>query len=165
MVPFVKLKEGVHQFHFALGKPFFEAFENSDIWSANVQVDMELEKFPHLMNVTIAANGFVEVECDRCLTGIQMPINTKYRLIYKQGGKEIKADDAELVVLKPTEIEMDVSLPIYETVLLQLPMLKNCDLLNEKPCNKEMLEKLEKLKPTGEEQSDPRWDKLKDLLK
>jgi hypothetical protein len=45
--------------------------------------------------------------------------------------------------------------------------VKNCDDLPVKPCNNEMLEKLDALSggPGEETERDPRWEKLKELLK
>jgi len=44
-------------------------------------------------------------------------------------------------------------------------MIRNCDDMETKPCNLQMLSKLNDLSGSSEEQSDPRWDKLKELLK
>jgi uncharacterized metal-binding protein YceD (DUF177 family) len=73
--------------------------------------------------------------------------------------------DYELIYIKPQETMVNIAQSIYETTLLDVPMLRNCDLLENKPCNKEMLNKLNELKQTGDGETDPRWDKLKDFLK
>jgi uncharacterized metal-binding protein YceD (DUF177 family) len=44
-------------------------------------------------------------------------------------------------------------------------MIRNCDEMEVKPCNYQMLAKLNDLSGDGEDQADPRWDKLKELLK
>lgn len=166
-IAFVKLKDGVHEFHYELGKQFFEAFGNQEVLEASVQVDAELEKQGQMMQIDLSMRGSVNVTCDRCLESIGMPVDTRYRLIYKFRDEEKTEpeDGYELVYITPQETEVNIAQPVYETVLLDIPMIRNCDGLENKPCNEAMLQKLNQLKHNGEEQSDPRWDKLKDLLK
>lgn len=166
-IDFVKLKEGVHEFQYRIGKPFFDAFENSEVLHANVEARISLDKQHQMMQADLQMTGTVGVTCDRCLETLNMPVDTQYRLIYKtqeEAGREPQGE-VELVFIAPQEFTINVAQPIYESVLLAVPMIRNCDGLENKPCNREMLEKLDKLKQTGEGESDPRWDKLKDLLK
>ena len=48
-------------------------------------------------------------------------------------------------------------------MMLQIPIKKTCEMdrMGEKTCNPKMLARLEKRK--GKENTDPRWDKLKDI--
>lgn len=76
--------------------------------------------------------------------------------------------NTELVYLKSSDYKISVAQQVYETSLLALPMLKNCDLQEEKPCNKQMLDKLQQLQNNStdsEDTIDPRWLKLKEILK
>jgi uncharacterized metal-binding protein YceD (DUF177 family) len=167
-VEFVKLKDGLHEFGCLLEKPFFEAFDNSDVLEASVQTDITLEKLPNLMHVSLHMKGYVSTSCDRCLEAVKLPIDTTYRLIYKQlveGERQTESDSLELIYLGTQEFRLNLALPVYETILLDVPMLRNCDELEEKPCNQEMLKKLNELNNSDSEVSDPRWDKLKDLIK
>lgn len=166
-VEFVKLRDGFHEFQYKLGKQFFEAFGNQEVLSANVTVKLGLEKTPQMMQLDLTMNGTVGITCDRCLETLNMPVDTTYRMIYKFRDEERRDPEAdfEMVYIRPSEISINVAQPVYETVLLDVPMIRNCDMLENKPCNKEMLKKLEELKQNGEGQADPRWDKLKDLLK
>jgi uncharacterized metal-binding protein YceD (DUF177 family) len=166
-IDFVKLKEGVHDFQYRIGKPFFEAFGNSEVLHANVAAKLQLEKQHQMMRGDLQITGTVGITCDRCLEALNMPIDTTYRIIYKvreEAGREPEGE-VELVYIRPQEFTINVAQPIYESVLLDVPMIRNCDTLENKPCNRQMLEKLDELKKTGEGEADPRWDKLKDLLK
>jgi uncharacterized metal-binding protein YceD (DUF177 family) len=166
-IEFTKLKEGIHEFQYRIGKSFFEAFENTEVFNAHIQVQAVLEKQNQMMQINLKMNGIVSLTCDRCLESLNMPVDTTYLLIYKV--RDIEATepevDFELIYITPNEIAVNVSQSIYETVLLALPMIRNCDLLESKPCNQTMLQKLEYLKHQGEGESDPRWDKLKEMLK
>ncbi len=82
-------------------------------------------------------------------------------------------DDSELIYIARTEIEFDLKQYLYESLLLSLPQKKNCDNLPEpKPCNQEVLSRLNQIETEDIEDSadekeqnaaDPRWDKLKNL--
>lgn len=168
-IEFVKLKDGTHHFQYRIYKEFFEAFESEEVIDANVQVNLELNKHPNWMNVNFQVIGMVGLTCDRCLEKINMPVDADYTIIYRQqdtGGKS-NNEDTEIIILAPSEFKFSVSRPVYETILLNLPMLRNCDQLESKPCNLVMLEKLKNVNTNSTENQepvDPRWNKLKDLL-
>jgi len=167
-IEFVKLKDGFHEFNYRLGKSFFEAFEQEEVLDADVDVNVDLEKTAGMMILEIVIQGTVTETCDRCLTGIKIPIDSEYRLIYKTGVEGVKKEeselDSELIVISQSEFKINPAPYICETVILSLPMIKNCDDLEEKPCDKAMLSKLENLAIDDEESNDPRWEKLKELL-
>jgi len=169
-IEFVKLKDGRHDFQYEIDKQFFEAFENEEVASADVRVELQLDKQHHMVQADLIMKGTLGMSCDRCLETLNWPVDCKYKVIYKlqdeHQSRELTEDpNVELVVVPHTAFSFNVAQPIYESVLLAVPMLRNCDGLDQKPCNREMLEKLEKLNQNGEEGTDPRWDKLKELLK
>ena len=55
---------------------------------------------------------------------------------------------------------------MYESALLSLPMIFNCDEIPQKnkPCNQEMLLKLNDLHQGSEKETDPRWNELYKLI-
>jgi uncharacterized metal-binding protein YceD (DUF177 family) len=99
-----------------------------------------------------------------------MSITTKYLLIVKLDSQEEADTDhedegVELIYLRPHEFKLSISQPVYETSLLALPMIRNCDEMETKPCDEVMIQKLETLnsESTMDEVVDPRWEKLKQL--
>lgn len=169
-IEFVKLKDGQYDFHNNIGKSFFEHFENQDVKDAAVAVSTHLEKQLHHINVQLEMKGWVSVTCDRCLEPVRMDVETRYMVIFHLMGEAASRntsddDTVEYVDVKPSATSINSAQQIYESVLLAIPMIKNCDLLEVKPCNNEMLEKLNTINNQGDGQPDPRWEKLKDLLK
>ncbi len=168
-IEFVKLNEGEHVFNFRLDKKFFEAFDNEEILAADIKVEALLERFPTLMNLQLQLSGTMAVSCDRCLVALDMPTTTEHTVIYKfvpEGANPVHSSgESEFVVLTHQDHTINLAQDCYETALLSLPMIRNCDDLETKPCNQEMLAKLNDLSHEEEESSDPRWDKLKQLLK
>ncbi|NBX65177.1 MAG: hypothetical protein EBT66_09580 [Bacteroidetes bacterium] len=69
------------------------------------------------------------------------------------------------IYLRPHEFKLSIAQPVYETSLLALPMIRNCDEMETKPCDEVMIQKLETLNSdsTEEPEVDARWEKLKQL--
>ena len=162
-IEFVKLKPGKHNFTLEADTAFFKSFENKEVIEASVHIEMELDRHPSWLNVSFKAKGTVNTSCDRCLTNIPFPVDTSYLLVYKMGIDETQEDTESIKYLKPHDYFIDLSLPVYETVLLNLPMIRNCDNLEIEPCDIEMLSKLEENEQSRKDHKDPRWEKLKGL--
>jgi len=162
-IEFVKLKLGKHNLTLEVDKSFFLSFENREVIDANIKVEMELDRHPNWINVSFSAKGFLIIGCDRCLVNIPFPIALSYFLVYRMGIDETQEDTEDIKYLKPHDYFIDVSLPVYETILLNLPMIRNCDDLEVEPCDKAMLSKLEENEKNTEDHEDSRWEKLKGL--
>lgn len=173
VVEFVKLKEGQHQFSHSLDLAFFELFDYSEILNAELELNVNLEKTSNWIHVQFEVSGTLQQHCGRCLEPIDFPVHGQYKLIYRLNSEEeseqrqFEDDGVELVYLLPSAINFDLSQAVFETACFSLPMLKNCDNMENKPCNDQMIQKLDELNNKNNEETsvDPRWDKLKDLIK
>lgn len=173
VIEFVKLKDGKHELDFQVDRSFFEFFGNEEVEAADIKVQVEIEKSSNWMNLLLNIAGNIHLSCDRCLESVGFPIQTKYRILVKLDSVENtptanEDQETELIYLKSNDYKLSVAQQVYETSLLALPMLRNCDVLESKPCNKEMLAKLNELRdspPDSEDSVDPRWLKLKEILK
>jgi uncharacterized metal-binding protein YceD (DUF177 family) len=166
-IPFAGLKEGVHQFDFKLNNKFFEKFDFVDFQKAQIQVNLALEKKITLLELNFIAKGRVTVSCDISTEPFELPIDTSFRLIVKFGSSEYPNDD-EILILPHGSHEIKVAQYIYEMVVLSVPLKKVHPGIAEGTLKSEILEKLKDLQPQEKSPSngtDPRWDKLKDLLK
>lgn len=169
-VEFVKLKDGNHTFKYQLDKTFFEYFGNNDILDADLNIELDIQKNQNLMIMDIFTIGNIYDTCDRCLSKIGLAIDADFKIIYHLNSSidstndtEIKDLNTDVVYLKPHEFKTNIAQSIYESSLMSLPMIKNCDELDVKPCDQGMLEKLERINQ-GETEVDPRWEKLKNIL-
>jgi uncharacterized protein len=161
------LKTGVHIFEFDINNTFFEDFENSEIKSGNVSVEVQLDKKEKMMNLVFSLKGNVAIACDRCLDEYEQSINSISHLILKIG-KFRKEETDEIEIIPESANEINVKQYIYEFIHLALPV-KRIHPVNKKGeslCNKIILKKL-KEHETGTkviEDTDPRWDALKNLI-
>jgi uncharacterized metal-binding protein YceD (DUF177 family) len=167
-IPFTGLKIGKHQFNFEVDGRFFDEFEYSIVKKGLLNVDLVLERQETLMILDFHITGGVQLSCDRCLSDFPSQIETKDRLIAKFTESEDLVD-SEVIVLNKNEIEINVGSFIYEMINLAVPYLSICEEPgNTSACDQEMLAKIAELSQGKEEESDdsdPRWDKLRNIRK
>lgn len=163
-VPLSGLKEGLHNFDFKIDSSFFEQFEYSEIQKGKADIKVILSKSQRLMTLEITIAGEVEAECDLCLEMFDLPFNYKGKLYVKYGVEDEDSD--EILFIEDNASKVDLTQYIYESVYLSLPYKKNhpVDSEGKRGCNKTMIDKLNEHITDNEIITDPRWDKLKDIL-
>ena len=169
-IPFVGLKLGKHQFEYQINKTFFDHFEYDDFESADIKVDLVLEKKSLMLELLFKHKGTVFVPCDVTGEMFDLPIDGSMKLVV-QFGEEYNADNEELLILPHGEHQLDVSQYIYEMIALSVPLKRVHPGVEDGTLESEALDKLNELRVTEvieeveeEKEIDPRWDKLKQLL-
>jgi uncharacterized metal-binding protein YceD (DUF177 family) len=165
IINFGNLKLGKHEFEFDIDEKFFSEFEYSLVKSGQLKVILTLEKQTEtFFTLYFDLNGFIDLECDRCLDTFQFPVSSHHRILVKLDAKESGSND-ELVFLGPEDYQIDVSPYIYEFINLSLPLRRVCEEVGKK-CNPEMLAYLHKVNDKKEDEdeiADPRWKALKNI--
>lgn len=159
-IPFVGLKQGVHNFNFEIGNTFFDDFPFSIIEDGTISVELSLDKKDTLMVGTFKVLGTVLTNCATCNELFDAPIEGEMNIYYKFGHE--KEEDENLIVLPPEAYKIEPAQQIYELITVSLnanPRHK------EGECNQEVLSLLNSYQRSSEEnkESDPRWDKLNKL--
>lgn len=167
-IPFVGLKLGKHQFEYEINKEFFEYFEYDEFNGANIKVDLLLEKKTTMMELVFKASGTVNLNCDLTNEPFDQPIESELFLVVKFG-EEYNDDNEELLILPYGEYEINVQQYIYELIVLAVPSKRVHPGVADGTLRSEVLDKLEELSPKEREEKkdediDPRWNKLKNLL-
>ena len=167
-IPFVGLKLGKHQFNFELKKAFFEHFEYDEFNDAAINLDVLLEKMSTLLEFTLTFNGTVNVACDMTNELFDQEISGSYKFVVKFG-EEYNDENEDLLILPHGEFEVNIQQYIYELIVLAVPSKRVHPGVLDGTLESDVLEKLEELSPRekemkAEEETDPRWDKLKNLL-
>ena len=167
LIPFIGLKDGLHRFDFKICKKFFEGFDFLDFQKVNIHVVLIFEKKPTLLELNFSAKGHVTVPCDISTEPFKLPIITDYKLVVKFGSVE-NSDDDEILILPHGSHEIQTSQYIYEMIVLSVPQKRVHPGIADGTLKSEILEKLKDLQPQEKrisDELDPRWYKLKDLLK
>lgn len=170
LIPFIGLKLGKHQFEFEIKKTFFDSFDYHEFENCDIKVNVVLEKKTTMLELAFKHKGTVYVPCDLTNEMFDLPVKGKIKLVV-QFGEEFNNDNEELLILPHGEHQIDVSQYIYEMIVLSVPLkrihpgVKDGTLPTE---SYQVLSKLTVKEPKKEnkqeENTDPRWDKLKQLL-
>lgn len=172
-ISFIGLKDGSHQFEYVIDKAFFEFFEYEDFYSSKVNVQLDFLKKPTMFELDFHVSGEVEVACDVTNELYFQPIENELNLIVKFGD-EFNDENEELLVIPHGEFKLNVAQYIYEAIVLAVPIKKVHPGVEDGTLESEVLERLkeyelsegvEEIKSVEETETDPRWDKLKNILK
>lgn len=171
LIPFVGLKLGKHQFEYQINKAFFDSFDYDDFESSDIKVNVVLDKKNTLLELNLKHKGTVHVPCDLTSEMFDLPIKGKVKLIV-QFGEAYNDDNDELLILPHGEHQIDISQIIYEMIVLSIPLRRVHPGIKDGTLDSEALKKLNELrveeekveKSKADEDIDPRWDKLKQLL-
>ena len=169
LIPFIGLKLGKHQFEYQINNTFFENFDFDEFENSAVKVNVVLEKKSTLMELTLKHKGTVNVPCD--LTGefFDLPVKGKINVVV-QFGEQFNNDNEELLILPHGEHQLDIKQYIYELIVLSIPLKKTHPGIKDGTLKTPALDKLKELslnhqkQKIEQEEIDPRWDKIKQLL-
>ena len=173
-VQFSGLSEGEHHFSFEITQSFFDLFTfEQEFEKPDLKVDLKMIKKSTFIELFFEVNGSVELICDITNEPYSQAIEGDMEIVVKFG-EEFDDSDDEVLVLPHGEYKVNVAQLIFELVLLSIPLkhirpdldseeaLEALDLLEEyAPAEEDFYEDDEEV---NEDDNDPRWDKLKDLL-
>ncbi|MDH6341788.1 uncharacterized metal-binding protein YceD (DUF177 family) [Parabacteroides sp. PFB2-12] len=173
------LPQGVHEYRYLLDNMFFVNIDGDEVQKGKVDVVLTLKRTSVAFEMDFELSGTVMVPCDRCLDDMELPVETKSRLVVKFG-KEYAEESDEIVVIPEEEGAINLAWFLYEFVALAIPM-KHVHAPGK--CNKSMSSKLKKHTASSSDEeeddvvdtdnsldegqadaTDPRWDALKGLL-
>jgi len=164
----VGLKKGKHHYHYKIKNTFFELFDFTDFHNADVDVYLELTKKENMIELSFDMQGSVGLTCDVSTELYQQQIDHQIHIVLKYGD-EFQEIDEELVIIPRSDDEIPMQQYIYEGIILALPAKRIHPKVEDGSMETEITKKIEELKPTNnsntlEGKTDPRWDKLKELL-
>jgi len=169
LIPFIGLKIGKHQFDFQINKKFFEEFGFDEFESCDLKVNVAFEKKATMLEIAFKHKGTVNVTCDVSGEQFDMPVKGAIKLVV-QFGDAFNNDNEELLILPVGEHQLDLKQYIYEMIALSIPLKRVHPGIKDGTLKTEAFEILklnsikEKEEIKKEEEIDPRWDKLKQLL-
>ncbi len=164
-IPFVGLKNGIHQFDYPLDNSFFEGFDFREFQEAAFHVNIAFDKKERMLELHYSAKGHVRVSCDVTLEPFDLEMAPTWSQIIKFGNPEASTD--EILILPEGTYKINVAQSIYEMIILAIPPKLEHPGLADGSLQSDILDKLKALEPKTSNvggQNDPRWNKLKDLL-
>ena len=139
------------------GNDFFSAVQGPEIKAGSLDVALRVKRTPDAYELVFQLKGEVEVMCDRCLEPMVQPVDAQCTLRVKMG--EEYADDGDVVTIPEKEGTINVAWNIYEFAALQIP------LRHVHPDGKCPEGITQALADETHQETDPRWEGLKKLIK
>ena len=162
-IPFVGLKEGKHLFQYEIDNTFFELYNYNEFEKTSINVALEFVKKSTLFELKFAASGTVNVPCDVTNEYFDLEITATLPLVVKFG-QEYNDENEEILILPHEVYKFSVAQFIYEMIVLGIPNKRVHPKVLDGTMETEALEKLEIKEEKTVETTDPRWDKLKNLI-
>ena len=162
-IPFVGLKEGKHLFQYKVDNTFFELYNYNEFEKSSINVTLEFVKKSTLFELEFTASGTVNVPCDVTNEYFDLEITATLPLVVKFG-QEYNDENEEILILPHEVYQFSVAQFIYEMIVLGIPNKRVHPKVLDGTMETEALEQLEVKKEKTVETTDPRWDKLKNLI-
>jgi uncharacterized protein len=166
IIPFKGLKEGQHNFDFEIGDAFFEENNALDIFGGKIRADIVLNKRSSFLELDVMLNGFIKLQCDRCIEYFDFPLRFRGKLLVKFK-EEVEEPDDQIIFLHPGNDLLDLNQYFYDCIGLSVPIQKfHPDIHGNPGCNPDTLKLLQTYSHSkNDNEIDPRWSKLNELLK
>ena len=166
LIPFVGLKVGEHNFEYQINNTFFQEFDYDQFDDIDVKAEVMLNKKQSMLEFTFKHSGVVNLPCD--LTGelFDLPIKGEMLMIVAFGDV-YNDDNEELLVLPHGEYQINIAQYIYESIVLSIPVKRINPAVEQEdvPVYENHIILEEPDQSEEEIEIDPRWEKLKELLK
>ena len=162
-IPFVGLKEGKHLFQYKVDNTFFELYNYNEFEKSSINVTLEFVKKSTLFELQFTASGTVNVPCDVTNEYFDLEITATLPLVVKFG-PEYNDENEEILILPHEVYQFSVAQFIYEMIVLGIPNKRVHPKVLDGTMEIEALEQLEIKEEKTVETTDPRWDKLKNLI-
>jgi uncharacterized metal-binding protein YceD (DUF177 family) len=160
-VSFSGLKTGKHEFRFETDKEFFQLFDTEqEFTNPRIAVDVLLDKHSTFLEFEIKVSGTVELVCDITNENFEYPIENQIKVLVKFG-EEYDDSEEDVITIPTGDHAFNVAQLIYENVALSIPMKKVSPNVSDEDLA--ILDKFSPKEDEEEQNSDPRWDALKNL--
>ncbi len=166
-IPFSGLKQGKHEFKYRVDNTFIQSFGFQEFNEVSVDLQVLLDKQSTVLEFEFRATGTVNVDCDLSSEPYDQPIDASLGLVVKFG-EEYNNEDDEILIIPHGEHQVNIAQYVYEMLVLAVPAKRVHPGVLDGSLRSDLLEKLEELQPRElkkrKEETDPRWDALKNFL-
>lgn len=116
-----KLKKGENFLDFEISRSFFEHFEYSPVKDGEIKVQGLITKYNTHLDCVFDFDGYIMLECDRCLEPYTHHFKSQRRVNYTFGTPDENQSE-EVVVIDKDEPILDLSGDFYEWINLEAPL-------------------------------------------
>ncbi|MFI3297038.1 MAG: DUF177 domain-containing protein [bacterium] len=175
-LPLKSLSIGEHTFKYHLDDEYFSNIDSAEITKGDVNAVVTVVKSSLNIEIHIELTGIAQTTCDRCLDPLEVEIESE-QVVFVKYGDEYREESEVLFVIPEQEGVFDIAWLLFEYVALSIPMTHSHE---EGDCNENMIDILNQHKVSNFDEDedennsvkekknnevDPRWAALKDILK
>jgi uncharacterized protein len=137
--------------------------------AARVGVELEVIKSEKIYFCRGTARCRVQLECSRCLEQYELKLNGEVDFSIREKHPKEQIDPAEVpdneIVIEMVQTEVDIVGPVREALIVAMPFRPLCRETCQGLCPVCGINKNNATCSCRTEATDPRWEKLRDLLK
>ena len=154
-------KNGQHEFQFEIDKAFFQLFDTEqEFTDPKIVADVFMMKHSTFLEFEIKISGTVNLVCDITIENFDHDIENEIKVLVKFG-EEYDDSEEDVITIPTGDHAFNVAQLIYENVALSIPMKKVSPNVSDEDLA--ILDKFSPKEDEEEQNSDPRWDALKNL--
>lgn len=163
-ITFSGLKEGNHNFNFEVSNQLFLSFKYLEFNNCKISADVNLIKKSNLLEIEIKSKGTINLNCHVSDESFDYDHSEHHKFVVKFGNS-FNDEDPEMLVVPFGTYEINLSQQLYEMIVLSLPLKVVHPGINDGTLKSKTLERLKDFqnRKMNSKNTDPRWDKLKDL--
>jgi len=159
------LSNKAHTFDFTIGDEFFKKYGTEIVQGGDFEAKVVLDKHETFIDGDFSITGKASVTCDRSLEPFDQPVKVHRKVLFKYGEEPTELSD-EIVVITRDQVDIELGQFIYEFINLDIPMKKLHPRFRDEEENED--DKTEgkivyKSDSDENDETDPRWEKLKKL--
>jgi DUF177 domain-containing protein len=163
-VNIVGLSNNTHRFEYQIDDGFFRHYGGDLVSEGSFEVEVVLDKRETFLEMTMAISGTAKLVCDRSLEPFDHPVDVRKKVVFKYGDENQELTD-EIVIIERNTVHLELGQYMYEFISLAVPMKKLHPRYRQEEDFGDGGIVYSSTSPTEkeDEETDPRWDKLKKL--
>ncbi len=163
-IPVLHLEDGIHHFQDVLKSKSLQ-FYRHELYPYQVNIRVKVNKSEDTMLCTVSFQTTARFVCDRCLEEFEQAVDSRFRLLFHIGKDTWQTTEDEVVHIPMETVEVDINPWIFEYLILAIPMKMLCREDCKGLCPECGVNLNETTCGCHRELIDPRWEKLRELLK
>ena len=162
-VNIIGLSNKAHTFDFTIGDEFFARYGTEILQGGDFEVKVVLDKHETFIDADFSIAGKARLICDRSLEPFERPVKIHRKIMFKYGEEPNELSD-EIVIITRDQANLELGQFMYEFISLDIPMKKLHPRFEDEEDDNATGKIVYKSESDNkEDDTDPRWEKLKKL--
>jgi uncharacterized protein len=129
-----------------------------------IDLFISINRISNTITVNIHIDTRIDLVCDRCVENFQTEFSNDVKLLFTRDSDMMQAEQDLVFVLEKQQDEIDLTEPLRQTMLLEVPFKRVCQPECKGLCARCGSDLNKTRCECKDEEIDPRWEKLKELL-